>query len=511
MDRRLDAPGLTALDSALSHAALETRLVSVLEFAVRHVTRLPEYSELWEEELDPFVNLADKVVVETALLAMIAGRTGRPRVVALADDLANALAPYARSIRTRTYLLRFPHTACSLGMAHIALTCAGSADSAFDSLVRVCFSSGHAEALERLPYRCMEMRWLRALYEGHQANFDDLLPGSLLSTAAHPVHMSSAEAYALTHAFMYLTDFGQQPLPIAVDADRCSEMVDANIAWHVVGENFDLLGECLLAASFLGRPWTPYARLGWDVLSRAWHKLGFLPCPSFEPEEFAALEPEQARAYAFRHTYHTMHVAGMLCAALLQHPLEGTNAIGLLQERPDQLGDLARRCLRAVQRSEIYWSGRREATAKFDDDPEFANADPLSSVVGRIAASIEGSDFLWRQSLGGSRLTERELASVLLDGFLIHSAREYELAALAAGMVDFVQLRLPVTPTVVEAAEFLLRQQFSNGAIGAHLLDERNAANDSVGRLSIILESALKQVAARSDCLLREVPRRREQ
>lgn len=496
-----ELPALVWLDPSLSHHELENRLVSVLASARRHSSRLDEYGELWKDELDPFVSLGDKVVVETALLAFIAARTNRPRVVAVAQELADTLAPYARSTRNRSLLLRFPHTACSLGAAHIALTSAGSIDPGFDQLLGTCFTSGHAEALERLPYRAMEMRWLRGLYHGERADFADLLGASILSTVAHPVHMSSAEAYALTHALMYLSDFGRDPLPHGVDAQRCAEMLDASIAWHLVGENFDLLAECLLGASFTRQPWTPYARLGWRVLSRAWDRLGFLPCPSFDPNEYAELRNDQARAYAFRHTYHTMHVAGMLCAVLLQRPTVGPGAAAPLSRVPLPQRGLAERCLGAARRSEDHRHGgrRRRQSASFSRG-QLETVDPLTVVADRLSAASPDSDALWRHTLADCPLDDAELASILLDGLLIHAAREYQLATLAATILDAEQLQLPVTPTLVEAVEFLLRQQLPTGAIGAHLIDGDNiSAADAFTDLARLLEAALTSTSGRLD------------
>jgi hypothetical protein len=192
---------------------LEERLISVLDFASRHTSRISEYGDFWADEIDPFVSLGDKIVVEGSLLALIASRVESPIVKEHARKLADQLSPLARSHRNKSLLLRFPHTASSLGMAHVALSAAGKVDREFDALLAAAFASGHVEASERPSFRDMELRWLLSIYQGRDPAYRDFLGSSILTTKAHPIYMSSPEAYAVTHAVMYVTDFGQKSPP----------------------------------------------------------------------------------------------------------------------------------------------------------------------------------------------------------------------------------------------------------------------------------------------------------
>ena len=496
-----ELPALVGLSAELHHAALEDRLESVLDFARRHAPRLHDYEGLWTEQIDPFVSFGDKVVVETALLALTAARTGSPAIERKAAALAAELAPYARSQRNRGLLLRYPHTATSLGIAHVALMAAGSTDQTFDDLLGAALTGPHAEALERLPFRAMELRWLRGLYERRDADHRDLLDHSILSTRAHPIHMSSGEAYALPHALMYLTDFGAQALPTGIDAVRCSEMLDENIAWHLVGENLDLLGECLLGIAFVRRPWSGYACVGWRALAKAWSRLGFLPSPSFDVQQYARLEGDRATAYVFRHTYHTLSVAGMLCAVLLRHPERGEACTPDVSVALSVDASLGLRCRSAVDKSQEFW--RRQSRRAFNPGIFDARSDTTSALEAAsssLAASPTAGgrpEAIWRETLAGEPLDETRRASVLFDGLLIHSAREYELASLAAAIIDVCRLNLPLTSTTIEVAEFLLRQQLPSGAIGAHLLDGAGARDEQVQTLSHIIEMALAEISIR--------------
>jgi hypothetical protein len=119
---------------------------------------------------------------------------------------------------------------------------------------------------------------------------------------------------------MYINDFGDQLLPNYLDVCYLESLIDQLIAAHIVNENLDVLGELLMSAIFLGRPWSVRARFAWHFLAETWNQFGFLPLPSFEVKEYAKLSAEDGRAYTFKHTYHTIYVGAILCSLILRRP-----------------------------------------------------------------------------------------------------------------------------------------------------------------------------------------------
>ncbi|GAA0516414.1 DUF6895 family protein [Deinococcus depolymerans] len=309
------------IESTPLHTLHEHRLLEVLDHARRTVQMLSVVNDPWQTPLDAYATLADKIVMETALLILVTGRVPQapPALVEASQALAAHLVPYIRSDRHRALLRRHPHAAVSLGMAHQALQEAGFPDAAFDALVADAFTSRQAQAAERLPYRHLEMLWLQTLrgQPPSTAAWAAAVQCSLLANEAHAVHMTADSVYALTHGLMYVTDFGQQALPPDVDQDGVTRMLDACLAWHAVSENLDLVGELLLGAVMTGTANTPPARFAWAVLNYTWAEFGFLPCPSFDLSTYLSLPDDERAAYAYVHTYHTTYVAGILSAVIL--------------------------------------------------------------------------------------------------------------------------------------------------------------------------------------------------
>jgi hypothetical protein len=505
MRTKSDCPSLEGLSAGLSRRELVARLAQVLQFARRGVARLALYSPLWESETVGLVSQADKVIVETALLALLASRVadGSELLRNESTALVRQLAPLARSERNQVLLLRFPHTAASLGIAHVALSSMGNQDDVFDAILRQAMASGHVDAVERLPYRAMDLEWLRGILEPEVTPiFDGLLPQSILSSAAHPIYMAETDAYAVTHALMYLTDFGDRALPAPVDLERVGTMVDASLAWHVLGGNFDLLGELVISAAVTRRLfWSPYACLAFQILMQAWDEFGFIPSPSLDGKHFRTLTGEVANAYAFRHTYHSTYVGGILCAVLLRLPECATPA-GRAQckpSRPELLAD----CEAAITRARAF-------CAQFDAEagalrggaaqglrssilrtPPFDSMSLVARVRGRIGeypAACGRPDAPWvvaaRVVEQAGLLTPEELALTLSDALLIQASRDYNLPVLVAALLDRAGSALPPSTSLFEATAFLLRQQLPSGAIGAHFVVPENLVSPKAGHVT---------------------------
>ncbi|HMA97040.1 MAG TPA: hypothetical protein VKP30_30355 [Polyangiaceae bacterium] len=494
---------LEELSPQASHADLEARLEGVLRFARGGIDNLERHSPFWGDDTIGFVTQADKIVVETALLALLASRVDQPVIRRESILLASVLQPFARSERNRVLLLRFPHTAASLGIAHVALSRVGNIDDDFDQLLRRALTTGQVDALERLPYRTMDLGWLRGvLNPDTEPHFDDLLPFSILSSLAHPIYMAETDAYAVTHAIMYLTDFGRRPLPATISRSRLTAMVDACLAWNILGGNLDLLGELLISAVLIRAPWSAYAKIAYTMLTQVWDELGFLPSLAFEPKHFHSLSGDEASAYVFKHIYHSTYVGGILAQVLL----------GLGEHQAAEFERCDASCLNlrmldeyrnAIARAKAFCAARKGEVNL--DAP--TNSRPLPSPEPPTAASLHARTVRriatyagacgragapWASAIANiPTIGQEELSLVLSDALIIQAARDYNLPVLMAALLDRADSGLPPSTTLLEGGAFLARQQVPSGAIGAHFV---NAANLSA-------PEAVTATALFADCL----------
>ncbi len=310
------SPAGTVADGAY----LGGRICEILDFAVRHIPRLHSYAEHWKGKQDPVVSMNEKIVVEAALLALTCHRIShtQPRIASAVRALAEVLLPHARSARNAELLARLPQTATSIGISHLLLDRIGFPDARYDALHTAAVAAAHPCAPERLPYRFMEQQWLASLAPGGSSRHAvEAPPGSILYADLTAVEMHPNDVYALTHAAMFGTDFGRRAVDPRVSIDAVLDTLDSCLALQIGKGNLDLVGELLFSAAML-RPGTTcaYTRAGWDLLTDVWERFGYLPTPQFSTPEYEELAPKVRPAYSFQHTYHTMFVAGILCAVL---------------------------------------------------------------------------------------------------------------------------------------------------------------------------------------------------
>ena len=454
------ATDLGALDVHLTRAVLIDRLEHTLQFARDLMRDMDRDAPFWNEEIDPHLNCADKAIVEVGLFLLLASRIPdpSPHFRQLLNDVAILLSAHTDTVRNRGLLMRFPPSAAAFGISSVALKGFELLNPEFEDLVLRAFGSGLVEATERLPYRAMDVRWLRGLLDLSQPPvFDDLLPLSILTSRAHPVQMSIADAYALTHAVMYLTDFGRRSLPVSLDVQRIAATIDASIAWNLAAQNLDLLGENLILASLIGTPWSYYARYGWRCLMMAWDDLGFLPSPSFDPSLFLSQPNEARRHYASRHVYHTMFVTGILCAVMLRDPASDARATEGIVEDCDPYA--------------LSEAMSPPAILAADTDSERTES-TLHTLLLHHGHQTEAGDPIWLNAIPGLTISRDERIAVLADGLMIVSAQRYELAALAAALSTIAISDVPLSLTFREALAFLKRQRLPSSGFAPCLIAE---------------------------------------
>ncbi|MEU3774200.1 hypothetical protein AB0F11_13520 [Streptomyces sp. NPDC032472] len=490
---------------------LEGRLVEVLRCANESLARIEGYRSYWGDNDDSFVSLADKVIAETAILALVAGRhaSERPRVRFLIDELSRSLSPLVRSIRNEALIRRYPNGALTLAVGHAVVNALGLPDPKFDHLVKSTLACNILDCSERLNFRAMERRWMTGvLHPEAELSFDDLMPMSIATRQAHPIHMLATDVYALTHVPMFVTDFGSNPAPADFPHATYGNSLDAAAAWVLQTENFDLMGELVLARELLGAPWTASHVLAWKILEHAWDHLGFLTSPSFSIKQLDDLPTIEKASYAFLHTYHTTYVAGMLSAIMLgrasfpPQQIMGTCAIGR-----EEAVALHQECQGAFTAALEFVVGTHvpaedlqhlAATARQD-----AGESPLQAAQRLMSLRSERG----REPVGivadifnDTGLPCAVVASSLIDGLLTCAARSYDLMMLAELLRTVAVGELPLTPTVATAARFLTRQQLPSGAIGGWFLDpSKGGASVSATNVTTVLAAALGALSMHPD------------
>lgn len=477
---------------------LAAELARTLAFADRNLERLDEFAAFWKDDPDPFVSLADKISVEAGLLAYLATRAaGWPDVVRTSPRLIAAIETRAWSPRNYALLERYPHTAVATGILHVALRQLGRNNEDFDRQLAIAMRDGHAEGVERLPFRTMEVRWLRALLEpGYDPHAQDLLPGSILYSRADPVYMSPAEVYALTHWAMYLTDFGHRCQEVVLDRQAIAVLVDSCLRWHLLTGNFDLLAELLLAQRVLVGGPSPAASVAWRLLHGVRSRFGFLPSPSFNTEEYAQLSGTARAAYAFAHVYHTEFVWGILCSVLLD--VRSLQPATVPAERSmANRREVADRCVEAAHRAATFRSNGDQArppdarpllapkrgTRLFDEYMEVAASDPRRRPwLQELARAVE------IEQVDGS-----VAAGLVADSLLLDAARNYDLALVASLLGDAAARRLELTPAALQVVRFLLRQQAPDGSVA--VWDPKDRASDAARHVAATFSALFAAVA----------------
>jgi hypothetical protein len=437
-------------------------VLNVVRLARVTLGRIETLRPFWRDEEDPFVTIADKIVVESALLALLAARIG-PDGSRLDDELTGVAAGVREHIYTSRnvgLLMRFPHTAVSLGIAHAALLAFGTADPDVDWILRSVLADGQTEAYERLPYRAMELAWLKAELGEPSRELSVLFAASSASAAGNPLHMTLNEVYALTHAVMYATDFGAAPWPWEEERDAVRTAIDAHLRWHLHTGNLDLIGELVLSELLLDGT-SAAGREGWARLRAAWSQLGFIPGPAFVVAEHAELTGIAAAAYSVRHIYHSTYVWGILCATAAgrTRPMAGgAEHDPVVHDRATRQA-VARECCDAAARAEAF-AGRAAPVMAAWTTPDEAPYD-----------------------------------SIQCDGALIDAVRRYDLPAVQELLGRAVAARRPVTRTMLDVVRFLCRQQLSEGAIGVSLLAAENRGRPDAAEITATFAVLLRDVA----------------
>jgi hypothetical protein len=273
-------------------------------------------SELPENSFGP-----EKLIAETAML-IYAASAANPlaSVTRRVSEVARLLLPHARSERTLLNMALHPALCLDFAFPHILLSELGYRDSVFDGFLKSCLDSRSRHGHERPPVAAAEKLWIEALWRGETpgASWRQCLRNTVLNRPIDILGGQRDDAYALTHLFMYCTDFGFRPGRFPRKRALILEEAGSLLAKCLDSEDYDLAGEVVMAWPLTGAPWSASAAFGFRVLASVEDAVGVLPGGTTRADRLNRLEGSEKDRYAFGTAYHTAYVTGLLCAVALR-------------------------------------------------------------------------------------------------------------------------------------------------------------------------------------------------
>ncbi len=264
----------------------------------------------------------EKIVGEASLLFLAAAQAASGSEVRQRIEFAAQLIiPLARAESVRARICLEPSLALEHALGHICLSRLGFPDFALDRLLGESLQADCAGGGERMPHRQLEQEWMMRVWGAPPpgAQVDARLPGrSALGRPADLLSTRKDQAYAFTHALMYLTDLGSRRVRLPRSPSAIAAEADAALASSLNEPDYDLGGEILLTWPFLHRRWSASAILGFAILASVEDRLGFLPSPSVSLDRLQALSGDERTRYVVANSYHTAFVMGLLCAGALR-------------------------------------------------------------------------------------------------------------------------------------------------------------------------------------------------
>lgn len=341
------------------------RLAAVLDHADAALTTLLPSDSGESAGRDFFTRT--KLASETALLLYAAYRAD-PALVDRVRDIAARLRKSARSPELLAWARLRPQLIPELSVAHWVLSALGDADSGVDMALRDAAGSCSVAPVERLPWKQVERFWqvdLGAPDGGRPPSPD--AGTTALGERQDALFATREEVYGLTHALIYLTDFGHRSAPLPRSVDEISADAGSALARCLDDDDFDLAAEVLMTWPYARTSWSPEAAFGLHVLRSVDTELGFLPSMTLRSEEYDSLPPEKRSNYYYREAYHTVYVMGLLTSATLA---SGVDTAAKLVGYPEGAA----------------WSARL-----LDQTPQSANTPLWEGIFRTLTASEQGA------------------------------------------------------------------------------------------------------------------------
>jgi hypothetical protein len=399
---------------------------------------------------EPERTFAHKALVELALLLSCRVRLDPEP---LSEDYAALLAHVAKVAARPSYrdLPARDHGALLLyGLTYASLRVCGREDLGGRAVLERTMASRFALIRERIPFRQLDLAYLLELggfARGAQPTLDEIFPQTLLAGDPNVVEMTDVDAYAVTHALFYLTDFGRRAprWPAAFDPLEAVRLVEALLVRFRGAGHTDLTGELIASLVCLGVRRSPEIDHGWLALRRAQAADGHIPGPPGVIDEAGAEAPGGPRYRDWKVSYHTTMVVA-IAAVMSRRAEEGEGypavswAPAPAVERPDR-APVVRGALEQAAGWLALQAGSADLTAALRAAAGLALvSDALGPVPAAVPALIRlaqrldadpGSPLPWEEA-GADTLLR---AACLLRELGIPSQRLHEeLEALASSL-----------------------------------------------------------------------------
>ncbi|WP_433239943.1 DUF6895 family protein [Streptosporangium sp. CA-135522] len=308
---------------------LEDRLVATLRWGTGTIRTADPARPPWKHGDTAVVQPFDKMLAEAALLALLARRAigAHPAITELVDTIADCHESLDRMyeiVRWRPYLWT------SAGAVWVFLDRLSAGDTVKRERLRALWDAPVVEPRERVPYRLLDQAWTRMIA---QERTDPRLTSTGLRSSTSLWNLDGAllmgrnDLYAITHAAMYLTDFGN-----AGRVPTAPGWIGALAAARLLLGDFDLAGELAVADVLTCEPPGAGTLTAAATLSTVFDQLGFVPAPTFRSREHDA--SEDPSGYLFFHSYHSTFVYGLLCTVLITSGAREGTLARLMSQAP---------------------------------------------------------------------------------------------------------------------------------------------------------------------------------
>jgi hypothetical protein len=202
---------------------------------------------------------------------------------------------------------------------YIALRACGELHDEFDEVVQRVIDQGYVCAMEDVPFRILELRYILDLggFEHSLPGYRDLFGATLLAKMPPLACFADEDAYSVTHTIFYLTDFGSVAIETYLNRNECTkirDVVEKLLGHYLRARNWDLVAELLMCCTCIRWLPAPVGDLAWDCLLAAQLPDGSVPGPfNGPPENVSDSEPLDLQ---FFKNYHTTLVTALTCFSL---------------------------------------------------------------------------------------------------------------------------------------------------------------------------------------------------
>jgi hypothetical protein len=343
-----------------------SRYSALIEKMDRFVTQAIGWIVRHLGEFDPFKNgqafdvkNGQRVGELAILLHAYSTLTGR-----YDSDAAKAMARLLLSIQQKPAfadrVMRSPSEFILFAEVYSSLLSAGHDSESHRRLLQCAIDAGYLNFSERLPHRVMDVAscLARARLRHSLPRMEVLFRRSILSSVPCPMLLNEDGLYFLTHAIMFIFDFGaRQTLKLKKSYKaELQAALSALIVAMCQEHHWDLLAELLVCWDCVALPHTNTYKRAWHLLRRMQTADGAVPGPEWASKLLDQVNQRansaSASSFLFDHHYHTTLVS--VIAGVLRAKRRKSRAALETQGRRQAVPNLSRRgfsLLRCFDRS----------------------------------------------------------------------------------------------------------------------------------------------------------------